>query len=140
MLVDRRADTRQGLAERQDVVEFGRVTGGAPVGVVTILLAPLGVERRRLDVAVLKRADPDIAIGRRDGQLTDPDNLGIVADTLTGRVVIDESLAETPAGITRPGIRDIAEPLFAGLLTVIVAVETDDVHGGRLRRKPIARR
>jgi hypothetical protein len=97
----------QGVGEREQPLVLDHLPELAPLGVVAILLAPLGVPPRRLDVPVLVLADPHVGPGGRNAQ----------------------SLAALPhLGLHRPAVaRHVAEPLApadppdAGLLVRDVA-------------------
>src|SRR5690348_5000746 len=65
---DPRADGRQRLRERDHAVVFRGVAHRTPVWVVAILLAPLRVLARRLQVPARVRADPHLRPRRRNAQ------------------------------------------------------------------------
>ena len=81
--VDARADRRQRAAEREHAVELVRVAHARASAVVAVLLAAAGVAPGRLQVALARRADPDVGPGRRDRQHAQPPQL--VRSSLIGR-------------------------------------------------------
>src|SRR3954468_5694628 len=64
--LDSFAQPRQHLAELQHATELGAVTRFAVRRVITVLLPPTGIARRRLDVAGGIGTDPDVGPGGRN--------------------------------------------------------------------------
>ena len=58
VLCDRGADRGQRLGEMDDVLELGLLTRFTVVGMVAVLLPPLGVAASRLDAPLRGRTDP----------------------------------------------------------------------------------
>ena len=81
----------------------------APARVVAVLLAPTGVAAGGLEMAVGVGTDPDLAIGRRNGQLVQPADFLGVADALAVGVEIDEALALPASTDARLAVVDVAE-------------------------------
>ena len=70
------------LAERHHPVVLGVVADFPPTRVIAVLLPPLRITARGLDMPPRRRADPDLGPGGRDRQTLDPcQDLGI-ADRL----------------------------------------------------------
>jgi hypothetical protein len=63
--------SRQRGAERGDPVELVTVARALPLGVIAILFATARVAAGGLHVAARLRADPDLFIGRWDGEARD---------------------------------------------------------------------
>ena len=76
---------------------------------VAVLLAPTGVAAGGLEMAVGVGTDPDLAIGRRNGQLVQPADLLGVADALAVGIEIDEALALPASTDARLAVVDVAE-------------------------------
>jgi hypothetical protein len=79
MLGDLRADVGERPRKIQHVLVFGALPELAEVLVIAILFAPFSVTARCLDVTVRARADPDVAIGRWNRELTNTLARGFVA-------------------------------------------------------------
>ena len=127
MVVDGLAQGRQGLGEREHVLELGALADLTKPGVITILLAALGVAAGGLDVAVGLGADPHIRVGRRDRQGTDAVERALILDLPAARPDIDEPFSDLPAADPRPFVRHVGE---AGRLGGIPRI--DDVVQGRV--------
>lgn len=107
--VDVPAQPRQRLAEAQQALVLVGIAYLAPARVVAVLLAPTGVAAGGLEMAVGVGTDPDLAIGRRNGQLVQPADLLGVADALAVGIEIDEALALPASTDARLAVVDVAE-------------------------------
>ena len=96
------------------MLELGAVADRAEIRVVAVLLAPLGVAARRLDVAVGVRADPDVGIGRRDRQRADAGEGLRVPHRLAPGVAIGEARPALPTRQARHGVVDVAQARLLG--------------------------
>src|SRR4051794_37074941 len=100
----------QRAGEAQHVVELLLVAALAPGTVVQVLLAPAGVEARRLDVTARVRADPHVLPRRRDDEVVDArEDLGVV-DALAVGVDVDEPAARAAAADARAAGVRAAQP------------------------------
>ena len=88
------AQSRQRLGELEHLVELLLVAPRAPVGVVQVLLAPGGVDSRRLQVTARVHADPHVLPRGRDRQLADAGERLLVVDALSVGI---EELEPAPA-------------------------------------------
>src|SRR3954451_16368771 len=77
---------------------------------ILILLAPLGIARRHLDMPVLVGTDPDVGPGGRDHQRTDALQRVLVADRLSVGTGVAEALAGAMPANTRLFVGGIAQP------------------------------
>ena len=62
---------------------------------IAVLLAPAIVAPGGLEVAVRRGANPDVIIGRRNGETVEPQNARLVADLFPRGIEIDELFAAT---------------------------------------------
>ena len=98
-------------AKRDHVVELLRVAPRAPGVVVAVLLAPGGVDARRLQVPVRIRADPHVLPRRRDrrARAIRVEHLGLV-DALAVGVEVAEAAPAAPAADPGTGAVGAAQP------------------------------
>src|SRR5690606_1975873 len=73
----------------------------APLGVIDVLLAPLLVTARRLNVAARVDAEPDVGPSGRHGERGKTASDGSVPQRLTVLVEIDEASSASPASQSR---------------------------------------
>ncbi|GAV37054.1 hypothetical protein ROTAS13_04747 [Roseomonas sp. TAS13] len=86
-------DLRQAGSELHHVPVFRRIPRFPPSGVVAVLLAAPLIPARGLEMPVRQRADPDVAIGGRNGQRTDAGEFRLVAQRMPVRIAIGEAAA-----------------------------------------------
>jgi hypothetical protein len=109
------ADMRQRLGEGHHAREFVFVPLLPPLFVIAVLLAPACVAARRLDVAVVVRANPDLRPRRRDGQTLDSlQRLGIVHGP-PAVVEVRKAVTIPAAAKARPFVIGIPQPGMARL-------------------------
>ena len=99
----------QGLPEGQHPLVLVGITDLAPARVVAILLATAGVASGSLQMAVGVRTDPDVGIGRRDGQLVDPLDFRLVADALASGGEVGPFATQLAPAQTRLAVVDVVE-------------------------------
>src|SRR5258706_17021 len=119
------ADFREDFAELEHAAELGLVARFAVQRVVAVLLAAAGVARRRLDVALGIRGDPDVRPGGRNYQGLDPLALGLARDTRAVRCVESPALAGALAPDALDAIGDVAQARAEGRLAVLVDARGD---------------
>ncbi len=103
------AQLGQGLTEGQHPLVLVGVADLPPAGVIAILLAAASIATGGLQVAVGIRTDPYLGIGRRNGQLVDALDLGLVADALAVRCEIGPFAAQLAPTQARLTVVDVAE-------------------------------
>ena len=100
---------RQAMTEIQQQAKLVLAPQRHPVGVIAVLLASARVARRGLDVSVVAGTDPDIHIGRRDGQRADAPQRGLVPHRTSVRVDIPEAAGRAHAAQPRLIVTDPAQ-------------------------------
>src|SRR5690606_15888847 len=104
----------QSIGEGDQAGELGLVAAGQPLGMVAVLLAPALVAACGLDMAVGRRADPDILPGRRYGKAPDALARLLVPHLRPVRRDIAEALAGPTAANARLAVADIGESRATG--------------------------
>src|SRR5690606_8581349 len=99
----------QARAEGHEAIELARAAFGLPLRVVAILLAPARVAASGLQMSVGVWTDPDIGPRRRDRQLADPGERGLVAQQAAARIPVTESAARAPARVAGRTVVDMAQ-------------------------------
>ena len=112
--LDLGADRRQGAAEGGHAGELGLVARRPPARVIAVLLAAPGVAAGGLDVAERVSANPDLFVGRRNGQFLDPGDHRRIGDQPAVRVDIDEAAVQSSSADARFVVVHIAKAGFEG--------------------------
>ena len=92
---------------------LGFVTDLPPLGMVTELLSPFGVAAGCLQVTIGEGADPDLAPGGRNGELSDSAKVFVIVKRFLVRGKVAEPVAATHppnAGIGVVGISQTCRP------------------------------
>ena len=79
---------------------------------VTILFTPAHIAAGSLQMTIVRRTNPYISPGRRDGQAFDADQLFAIAKQLSIRLKVDKILPAFLARDPRFCVRDITETRF----------------------------
>src|SRR5690606_32921996 len=109
---DPAAQLRQRASEGDDAVELVGVAQRAPVRVVAVLLAAARIASGGLQVATRRRADPDLAIGRRDRQRADARQRVRIAHAAAVGIEVAEAAPAAHAADAWRGIADITQARF----------------------------
>src|SRR6185503_20685050 len=88
--------------------------------VVTVLFSSAGVARRRLDVAIPVRADPDIGPCRRNGERVEALAQRRVLDALSARRVVAPAGAGASSADADDAVGDVDQPRPNGRLAVFM--------------------
>src|SRR5258706_5123468 len=119
------ADFGEDFAELEHAAELRLVARLAVQGVVAVLLAAASVARRRLDVALGIRGDPDVRPRGRNYQGLDPLALGLAGDARAVRCVESPALAGALAPDAYDAVGDVAQARAEGRLAVFVDARGD---------------
>jgi hypothetical protein len=79
---------------------------------ITVLLASASIAPGRLEVAVGRRTNPDVGVGRRDGKTIETKDASLVANLFPPGVEVGEFLAAAAAGISRAFVADVTQAGF----------------------------
>ena len=107
-------DFRKSLSEDDHFFVLVLVTHFAPTLVIAVLFASPSVTPCGLEMAVRGGADPDVSIGRWNGEAVQPQNSSFVADLFSFRIEINELLAATLPGVARTFVTHITQPSLLG--------------------------
>ena len=100
--VDPLAEDRQRMAEVDQRLELGLLSGALPFGVVAVLLAALGVAAGRLDVTVGVDAEPHVRPRRRDHEPAQALDRLAIPQRRALDVEVDEAAPAPPAAVAGP--------------------------------------
>jgi len=109
--VDPLAQDRQRMAEVDQRLELGLLSGTLPFGVVPVLLAPLGIAPGRLDVTLGVDAEPHVGPRRRHHQPAQALDRFAISQRRTLEVEVDEAAPAPPAAIAGRGVVDVDHPV-----------------------------
>src|SRR5262245_26683732 len=104
------SNARQRGGERLHAIEFRFVATDAPISVIAILLATLGITTGGLKMSAWVRADPDVAPRRRNRKRANARKLQGAPDPLPVRTDVREATWPRLAPNSRQTIVDIAQP------------------------------
>ena len=118
MLMHFRPNGGKRIGECNDVLVFRAFMNLTKAGVVAVLLSPLGITTRGLDVPVRERTNPDICPGRRDCQCPDPSERLWVRESRPIRPSIGESISYFFPAHAGPGVRNMSQARTYGILRI----------------------
>jgi hypothetical protein len=139
--VDPRADRGKHARKTQYPLVFGLFAARSERRMIPILLASPQIAPCGLDMAVRRRADPDIRPGGRNDETAQPRQPGLVGDALAARIAIRKSLAGLVARDAGFAVGDVKQSRSlgfrrkSGVGRTGVAIEG---HGPRIRGLPDA--